>query len=347
MNQVTPISVRRANVFNQVVEIYSIDRNILQTTLEVTFSGERGEDLNGLTREMFTLFWEAAIERFFVGRREARPRVAPYPSNPSPEMWGTLGAIFSHGFVLENYVPYRFTYSTLHYLMPGNIPDSSTVLTSFLSTLSETNDTAITSALRINANSFDENTASRLTAVISHFGSTSLPNPRNLPNILRLVSINQMIHQPFFALHHMRLGMISAHGVLWTLPPSLTSIFRIINSYMPNAEHILNNLDVEYSGGDVQQALENNIVDWFSQFLRSLNALQIMMQLRFITSSNVLNGRLRVRLNGNQNDLNPIQVQTCSQQIVFSRYILSYETIETFLLNIINNPYLWNTFDSI
>ena len=135
------------------------------TSLEVSFIGELGEDFTGLSRKLFTLFWDVALECFFAGRRELRPRVAPYNMNPSAELWHTLGIIFSHGFVLINYVPYRLSYGTLHYLMSGSIPDSATILSSYLSTLSESDDSMITNALRVNRDTrnFDEHTASRLT----------------------------------------------------------------------------------------------------------------------------------------------------------------------------------------
>ena len=77
--------------------------------------------------------------------------------------------------------------------------------------LSEANDTVINNALRIYSHYFEENTATRLTGILSHYGCTALPNPRNLADILRLIAFDQTIAQPFFAIHHMRLGMETAH----------------------------------------------------------------------------------------------------------------------------------------
>ena len=150
LSHVTPFHVTRHNAFNQVIKLYTTQPNIAMTSLEVSFIGERGEDFTGLSRKLFTLFWDVALECFFAGRRELRPRVAPYNMNPSAELWHTLGIIFSHGFVLINYVPYRLSYGTLHYLMSGSIPDSATILSSYLSTLSESDDSMITNALRVN-----------------------------------------------------------------------------------------------------------------------------------------------------------------------------------------------------
>ena len=59
------MSLPRENLVLEVINMYSNNNDIEQCALHVSFIGEEGEDFDGLTREMFTLFWVAGSRYTF------------------------------------------------------------------------------------------------------------------------------------------------------------------------------------------------------------------------------------------------------------------------------------------
>ena len=142
---------------------------------------------------------------------------------------------------------------------------------------------------------------------------------------------------------------MSAHLSLWSHTDS--TVYSLLNSFVTTAESmIISRLQIDHTDhtdDSNQAALEAQVVDWFQQYLSTLSGTQLCILLRFITSSNVLNGPISITFSGSQNENSMIQVATCGRQIRFSWYIVSYRALETLLLNIINNPNFWNIFDTL
>lgn len=340
--------ISRPNILMNALEWYS-QRDLHLHMLHISFNGEAGEDFQGLSREFFTSFWEACLDAYFFGRRILYPRVGPYDMNPPFQTWRLIGMIFSHGFIVVNYIPLTINEASLYFLLTGRQPAPRVLINSFLSTLAERDELTLTTAISTNPSltEFPETLMTRLSAITCHFGATSIPRPNNIRSIITSIARYSLIEGNFFALHYMREGMTSAHPTLWSPPPSDENVFSLLNSYTPTAELIISRLQVDLSEDPIQYALETQIVDWFHQFLFTLTALQLAILLRFITSSNILNGFIKVTFNGTQNEINMLHVATCGRQITFSRYIMSFESLETFLLNVLSNPHLWNTFDTV
>lgn len=141
------------------------------------------------------------------------------------------------------------------------------------------------------------------TSILFHYGSTSTPRPSNILTVVADSARHCMMEGPYYALHYMRVGMTTGHQSLWSHPPSDTSVFSLLNSYTPTAETVISRFQVELGEDPNQAALEVQVVDWFHQFIFSSTSAQLMILLRFITSSDILNGHIRVSFNGSQNEM--------------------------------------------
>lgn len=51
------VEIARARLFDSFLELYKQYKNLVNHSLNVTFTGETGVDLGGLTKELFTLCW--------------------------------------------------------------------------------------------------------------------------------------------------------------------------------------------------------------------------------------------------------------------------------------------------
>nr|XP_054775573.1 uncharacterized protein LOC129284130 [Lytechinus pictus] len=342
------VTVSRSNIETSVSRLYRENQTLPRFSLHVNFNGEEGEDFDGLTSEMFTLFWESVYRSYFTGIRRLSPRISP-THDLSADTWQIIGRILSHGYVLSNFLPTQITYSTMYYLFTGNEPTTREYVSSFLNTLSERNETFLNRAMRSNpaVPRFQEPFQTNLVAILSHYGATALPSPRSINTIISQIARYQLHLQPFYALYNIRTGMLRSHDSIWNPRPSNYSIFHIFNLFHPTPDNVIDHFDVEYSNVPLQRAIEERIVEWITRFIFTLTIPQLMILLRFITSSNIVNGQIRITFDGNVDPHSPIRVATCGRQLIISRNILSYEAIEDFLLNVINNPDVWNSFDII
>lgn len=345
------IEVSRGDILDRVLQLYDNTQNDPLSThkLYITFTGEKGADFEGLSREFFASIWDACFIKYFNGKKMLYPRVGSYPSNPSSETWHKLGVILSHGYILVDYLPPSFSKACIYFLLSEKEPSPSIILESFFSTLSENDVSSLKMAMNTNPSQaqFPDSLMTQLTIILRHFNSTYNLTPSNINIAVASVARYCLYEGPFLALSNMRKGMISAHPSLWSHPPSDNNIFSLLTSYTPTTENVISRLQVEYGEDPYHVVFEKQVFDWFHQFIYTLTSDQLMTVLRFITSSNILNGHIGVSFDGSQNEMSMVKVATCGRQITFSRHLLSYVTLKTILLNIINNPDLWNTFDTV
>lgn len=57
--------------------MYKTSTDIASAILSFILEGEQGLHMDGVKREVFTIFWERAFERFFEGQATFVPRVGP------------------------------------------------------------------------------------------------------------------------------------------------------------------------------------------------------------------------------------------------------------------------------
>ncbi|XP_041461233.1 uncharacterized protein LOC121412485 [Lytechinus variegatus] len=198
--------------------------------------------------EMFTLFWESVYRSYFTGIRQLSPRIS-LSNNLLSDTWQVIGRIFSHGYVLSNFIPTQITYSTLYYLFMGNEPATREYESSFLNTLSKRNETLLNRAMRSNPSvpRFQEPFQSNLVAILSHYGATALPIPRSINTIISQIARYHLHLQPFYASHNIRTGTLRSHDSIWNPCPSNYSIFHLFHLFHPTPDNVIDHFDVEYS----------------------------------------------------------------------------------------------------
>ena len=99
------IEVQRANVFTTLLQMYRDDEELVNHALNVTFTGESGVDLGGLTKELFTLFWVEANRELFTGEHYTVPYMPLHRQRN--EMWKfqVLGRVLAHTAALLGSLP--------------------------------------------------------------------------------------------------------------------------------------------------------------------------------------------------------------------------------------------------
>lgn len=105
MTTIQELIIGRSDIVKQAIEFYK-DASISTCRLSVSFLGEDGVDINGLTREFITLFWKKFTESQMYGEKEVYVQSAPGSKYGSSE-YEAVGRILAHGFILTGFLPTR------------------------------------------------------------------------------------------------------------------------------------------------------------------------------------------------------------------------------------------------
>lgn len=95
-----------------LLRYYSKD-DVASSTIKVTFTDEQGEDFGGLTQDLFSAFWEQALDMYFKGEEVKVAFALPSNLHRSQSTFEAMGKIFSHGFILTGAIPVQFCESSI------------------------------------------------------------------------------------------------------------------------------------------------------------------------------------------------------------------------------------------
>ena len=101
----TPHTVIRREIFQSVMALYRTERTIPnEYPLCIVFDKERAIDLGGVSRDMFTAFFDEAYKELFDGCTLFMPAVHP---NIDFSCLPIFGAIMSHSYLVSGVLPIR------------------------------------------------------------------------------------------------------------------------------------------------------------------------------------------------------------------------------------------------
>ena len=100
------------------------------------FSDERALDAGGVTKELFSAFWEVAKITLFDGCNVVIPSV-----NPHSELihFSVVGTVLSHGYLISGYIPIAVAFPVLVCALKGPIVEilAQIMIEAFLNYLSD------------------------------------------------------------------------------------------------------------------------------------------------------------------------------------------------------------------
>ena len=85
----------------------------MQSKLYVHFQDEQGDDLDGLTRELFSQFY-LKLKPSFAGADRVYPVFHPVSMMGIKEL-NFIGRVLLHGYILCRYLPYYINYGVLYW----------------------------------------------------------------------------------------------------------------------------------------------------------------------------------------------------------------------------------------
>ena len=90
-----PYVIRRSRVYEDVVSLYRTHSAVVlfDKSFSVEYAGEKAIDAGGVTRDVFSAFWESAYLEKFDGGGVLTPEMSPHDD---PVVFSVLGSIPGH-----------------------------------------------------------------------------------------------------------------------------------------------------------------------------------------------------------------------------------------------------------
>eukprot|EP00794_Sanderia_malayensis_P004921 gene4921-5568_t len=334
--------VRRGKLLEDTIEQYK-DPQILQSKIYVHFQDEQGDDLDGLTRELFSQFW-LKLKPSFAGTDKVYPVFNPVSMMNVDEL-NAIGRVLLHGYILCGYLPYYINYGVLYWILTGQEMSGELMLEQFIQSLDEGDKSLINTALTEAI--LTENTRIHLAAILGKYDLGVLPRKEKLKSILVSLARYVILVKPFFYLQNMR-DPIAAAALKLIGKPKESDFCHLLQSLMPNGLQVVAKLSLNLSDDAELQALESRVADYLQTFLVSLNQTDAATFLRFVSGSEILQATIRVEFNGEINEERMVpKANTCSCSLHISRYFLTFQSLSEIMKRLLANPELWSRFDMI
>ena len=88
-------TVHRDTIYNDVIKLYECGEIVTECPLSIVYESEVAIDERGVTRDMYSAFWEEAYSHLFDGATILTPLVH---AQTDMGMFNMLGKIISHGY---------------------------------------------------------------------------------------------------------------------------------------------------------------------------------------------------------------------------------------------------------
>ena len=226
------MQVNRPTVFEELLDVYSNNPQVVSLEPRVRFVNELGMDGGGLKREVITTFWQLFQDRLLEGEREKVPILSPeYGSK-----YYHIGRILSHGYLLTGFFPLCFNKPfTLALLVNTDAVSDDMLIESFLEFVADFEADAVKKCLDGDQSVINDT----IVPMLSRFNSRTRPTCQNIRHIILNTAKYALVHQPYFVLQEMRRGMLDSHPRLWKSFKSELA-HNLLNSLQPTPQRVWN-----------------------------------------------------------------------------------------------------------
>ena len=109
--------INREKIYSEVNDLYGSTNIVGEFPFSTTFIGEQAlNDAGGVTRDVFSAFWEETYKKTFDGSKLLAPMM---DADVESKDLSLLGAILSHGYLVSGFLPLRVAFPSLAGILIG------------------------------------------------------------------------------------------------------------------------------------------------------------------------------------------------------------------------------------
>lgn len=339
----TTHTIDRSNVYENVITLYTTKkREVLEEfPFRVHFKDEKAFDLGGVSRDLFSAFYEEAYVKLFDGASLLTPVDFPNLDAPLP----TLGTIISHVYIIAGILPVKVAFPSLCAMLLPNassLPDE-VLIQSFVDSLSCYDANIVKDALlmvkdNFNLKNFPTEKQSGLLTVFSRFGVREFPKPNNFLKLLKDVSKFHFLRKPASTLAEIRSGIPKIHYDFWK-GMSVGELYSIYTALQASPTKVLAMIDEVCTSHEN----EERVFGYLQQYIGNMQQDEVRSFLRFVTGSSVCSTKaICVTFNALEGLARRPIGHTCSNTIeLSSTYVSFLEFVNEFRAVLTNDEFAW------
>ncbi|XP_069376383.1 uncharacterized protein [Paralichthys olivaceus] len=273
-NELLFVKLRRVNIVDDVLNIF-MEPKLLNANIKMEFINEKAVDSDGVSREVYSMFWEHFLEQC-EGEDERVPRLRP---DYSEKAWQALGRVWLKGYLDHKIIPIRLSPAFVLACCQGiGSVDEELLMMSFARFLSENERASLEKALQGN---IDETVEEDLLDVFSRMGSHCLPSKDNVRAAILTMAHKALLQEPKFIIDCFHSSIHHAVPTLITKE----SIMELYESKRPTNKKVAQMIKPSTDSLDPQ---EQTALNHLLRYVRSINQRKLEIFLRFCTASTVL-----------------------------------------------------------
>ena len=205
-NPVSPqrVSIHRIKVVEDLLAVF-MGSNIINLTLKMDFVNEKAIDDAGVSREVYTAFWEQFLEQC-EGETERVPRLRP---DFCEAEWQAVGRIWAKGPLDHGVMPVRLSKAFILACIHGlHSVDVDILMTSFLNYLAPFERSAVEKALQ---GTMEESDEEDLLDLFTRMGSHFLPPKNNMQPAIETMAHKAILQEAKYIVDCFFTPMTLAH----------------------------------------------------------------------------------------------------------------------------------------
>lgn len=325
---IAQVNIVRTNLVQDVLDFHTEKENLAQG-VQFQFVGEPGVDLDGIKRDVFTLFWRQARCRFLEGNDNS---FIPRVTGLSREQYVLLGRIISYGYVTAGIFPAFLNKGFMQALLCGedSLADHHLIdaLLDYLTVYERERLLRLMGATHLSLEDIDF-----LVDFADRGGVALVPTVHNIRNIVVEVSRAILVNAPMHCMAKLKEGMLqvkdSSHVWCGIKPREL---HRLYSELLPTPEKITSILSANCVNRE-----EERVFSFLKQYTRSLNQDNAVAFLRWITGSETLTvSSIKVEFH-KSNEVEPYpRVHVCGSVLdISSRGYSTYQKFQQIMNSVI------------
>ena len=273
------VNIARTNIVEDVLEFHKLKHNVQQG---VTFHyvGEQGVDVNGITGDVFTLFWRQARCRFLDGNDNS---FVPRATGLTREQHVLISRILSYGYVTAGIFPAFINRAFMQALLCGedSLADDNLLkgILDFLSVYERERLLRVTSSSHLAPEDRDF-----ILDFADRGGVTLNPTERNVKDIVIEVARAILVNAPMHTMLKIKEGMLHIPGCdrVWG-DMTVKELHLLYNELMPSPEKVAAILNASCENKE-----EERVFSFLQRYTRSLSQENSVKCLRWVTGSETL-----------------------------------------------------------
>lgn len=332
-----PHPIRRGHVYDDCLALYTnkLEQILKEFPFRIRYEGEKAIDTGGVSRDMFSAFWECAYPKQFDGGNVLVPASHP---GVDMETMVLLGTILSHGFLSCGYLPIRLAFPVICFsvLGPCQVPDQ-VVMECFVDYISTYEGNVLKEALEETNPAFSDKAEEILIDTLSCFGCRESPTPKNLRRLLKTIAQHEFLVKPMAGLQAIHSGVPEAHKGFW----SKYTVEELLQLYLElNASPAAVLCRIEEP--EQTNSAKSRVFGFLRQLVGSMKNTEIRRFLRFVTGSSVLIDKsIKVSFNNLHGAARRPISHTCSCTLELSTSYYTYLDFEQEFLAVLSSDEAW------